>query len=246
VARLREAGVRRLAALVVTHAQADHAGGAAAVLRAFDVGLVLDGRDGVREPAGSAMAAAARRRGVRVLPALAGRRVRAGPLDLRLLWPEARVPAAGGAGPEPRAPVVSGDAPGSRAPTADGEDPNLRAVVAELHAGPLAMLLAADAESEVLSRLELAPVDVLKVSHHGSDDPGLPAVLARLRPRVATISAGTGNRYGHPAPATLRALRAAGARILRTDRDGTVRLTPAVGGLLVQRDHGRRRGSVRG
>ena len=212
VARLREAGVRRLAALVITHAQADHAGGAAAVLGAFDVGLVLDGRDGVREPTGSAMAAAARRHGVRVVPALAGRRLRAGPLDLRLLWPEPRVAAAtGGAG---------------------GEDPNLRAVVAELRAGPLSVLLAADAESEVLSTLQLAPVDVLKVSHHGSGDPGLPAVLARLRPRVATISVGAGNRYGHPAPGTLRALGAAGARVVRTDRDGTVRLMPGPGGRL--------------
>jgi competence protein ComEC len=234
VARLREAGVRRLAALVVTHAQSDHAGGAAAVLGAFDVGLVLDGRDGVREPTGSAMAAAARRHGVQIVPALAGRRVRAGPLDLRLLWPQ------------PRPAAADGGAPGSPAGAADGDDPNLRAVVAELRAGPLSVLLAADAESEVLSTLELPPVDVLKVSHHGSDDPGLPAVLARLRPRVATISVGTGNRYGHPAPATLRALRAAGARVVRTDRDGTVRLTPIAGGLLVQRAHEPGRGVVAG
>ena len=221
VARLREAGVRRLAALVVTHAQADHAGGAAAVMGAFEVGLVLDGRDGVREPTGSAMAAAARRHGVRIVPALAGRRLRAGPLDLRLLWPEPRAAAAGGEAQGARTAEVAGD-----------DDPNLRAVVAELRAGPVTALLAADAESEVLSRLELAPVDVLKVSHHGSADPGLPAVLARLRPRVATISVGAGNRYGHPARATLRALGAAGAQVVRTDRDGTVRLVPAAGGRL--------------
>ena len=64
VARLRRAGVRRLDLLVVTHAQADHDGGAAAVLRAMPVGLVLDGRDGVRDAAGARLAAEARRRRV--------------------------------------------------------------------------------------------------------------------------------------------------------------------------------------
>jgi competence protein ComEC len=100
------------------------------------------------------------------------------------------------------------------------------------------MLLTADAESDVLAGLDLGPVDVLKVSHHGSADDGLPALLDRLRPRLATVSAGAHNRYGHPAPATLRALRAAGAAVLRTDRDGTIRLTPGGHGgraLLVSR-----------
>src|SRR4051794_3742407 len=62
VARLRHAGVRRLDLLVVTHAQADHEGGAAAVMRASPVGLLLDGRDRIREPAGLRLAAEARRR----------------------------------------------------------------------------------------------------------------------------------------------------------------------------------------
>ena len=71
------------------------------------------------------------------------------------------------------------------------------------------MLLTADAESDVLAGLDLRPVDVLKVAHHGCADAGLPALLGRLRPRVATVSVGAENRYGHPAPPTLRALRAA-------------------------------------
>jgi competence protein ComEC len=180
------------------------------------VDVVLDGRDGVREPTGAAMAKAAAERGVRLVPAVAGQRLRVGLLDLRVLWPERRAAAA----------------------AAQGEDPNLRAVVAEFRAGPLSMLPAADAESDVLATLDLGPVDVLKVAHHGSDDPGLPSVLERLRPRVATISAGAGNRFGHPAVATLRALRTAGARILRTDRDGTVRLAPDADGLRVERTAG--------
>jgi competence protein ComEC len=65
----------------------------------------------------------------------------------------------------------------------------------------------------------------MKVSHHGSADPGLPELLDRLRPEVAAIEVGE-NSYGHPHPATLAALEAAVPRVYRTDRDGTVTLTP--------------------
>jgi competence protein ComEC len=224
VDRLRDAGVRRLDALVVTHASSDHEGGAPAVLEELDVGLLVDGRrvsgrepDEVGDAAVRAttpgatgppvapadpVAAAARAAEVpRVEPSV-GQTVRAGGLALRVRWPPA-VPAGA------PAPLVG--------------DHNERATVLELEAWGARVLLPADAESDVLGRLDLAPVDVLKVAHHGSADDGLPAVLARLRPRVAVIPVGRGNRYGHPAPSTLQALEDVPA-VLRTDRDGTVRL----------------------
>src|SRR3954447_17786977 len=201
VARLRHAGVRRLDLLVVTHAQADHDGGAAAVLRAMPVGMLLDGRDGVRDPLGLRMAAEARRRRVAVSAPEAGETLRAGRVELRVLSP-------------------ASEAPEDHA----GADPNQRAIVSEARVGRFRMLLTADAESDVLSTLDLEPVDVLKVSHHGSADPGLATVLDRLRPRVAAIEVGAHNTYGHPVAATLRTLRAAGAAVYRTDRDGSVRL----------------------
>jgi competence protein ComEC len=76
-------------------------------------------------------------------------------------------------------------------------------------------------------------VEAMKVSHHGSADPGLPAVLARLRPDVAAIEVGAGNDYGHPASSTLDALRAAVPRVYRTDRDGTVVLRVSGGRMTV-------------
>src|SRR6185295_13802208 len=159
VARLRHAGVGRLDLLVVTHAQADHEGGAAAVLRAMPVGMLLDGRDGVREPLGLRMAAEARRRRVVVAVPEAGQSLRAGGIELRVLSPAREVP------------EEHADA-----------DPNDRAIVAEARVGRFRMLLTADAESDVLANLDLEPVDVLKVSHHGSADPGLGELLGRLRP----------------------------------------------------------------
>jgi competence protein ComEC len=75
-------------------------------------------------------------------------------------------------------------------------------------------------------------VEVLKVSHHGSDDPGLGALLRRLRPSLALLSVGA-NSYGHPAGATLRALAAAHVSLWRTDRSGDVTVTVRRGGVAV-------------
>jgi competence protein ComEC len=211
LARLRHAGVTRLDLLVVTHAQADHDGGAASVLRAMPVSLLLDGRDGAREPDGARMAAAAAARGVRRIAPAAGQVLRVGSIVLRVLSPR----------PEPLAAHA-------------GADPNERAIVLEATVGPLRTLLTADAESDVLERLDLSTVDVLKVSHHGSADEGLAAMLPRLRPRLAVIEVGAHNLYGHPVASTMRALFAAGVRVLRTDRDGSVAVEPATAGLRVQ------------
>ncbi|HEX7298997.1 MAG TPA: DNA internalization-related competence protein ComEC/Rec2 [Solirubrobacteraceae bacterium] len=209
--RLRRAGVRRLDLLVITHAQEDHDGAAAAVLRAVPVSIVLDGRDGVHDMAGARMAAEAGRRRVRLVAAEEGQLLGVGGVAIRVLWPEP------GTGPAP-----------------PGGDPNQRAVVAEASADGVRMLLTADAESDVLGRLDLSAVDVLKVSHHGSADPGLPALLARLHPRLAAIEVGRHNPYGHPAASTLQALRAARVAVVRTDRDGSVQVEPAGEALRVR------------
>jgi competence protein ComEC len=152
----------------------------------------------------------------RPTPAYAGQSLRLGRIELRLLWP-------------PRPP------PGWRP---DG-DPNGRAVVAVASVGSFDVLLPADAESDVTAALELPPVEALKVAHHGSDDPGLPALLARTRPAFAAIEVGRGNGYGHPTAATLAALRAAVPRVVRTDRDGTVRLRVTGRGAQVERSGSR-------
>jgi competence protein ComEC len=126
--------------------------------------------------------------------------VRVGAVTIRVLSPPSR---------------PSGPAP---------EDPNPRAVVAVVSAGRFDLLLSADAESPTLSRLALPRVEAMKVPHHGSRDPGLPGILDRVRPQVAAVPVGE-NSYGHPAPSTLVALRAAGVVPHRTDREGTIRVS---------------------
>jgi competence protein ComEC len=116
---------------------------------------------------------------------------------------------------------------------APGADPNDRAIVALASAYGATALLTADAESPVLAPLDLPPVDVLKVSHHGSADPGLPALLERLRPRAALIEVGAHNTYGHPNPATLQQLTTHVPIVRRTDQDGTLRVDLHAGAATV-------------
>ena len=201
LARLRRAGVDRLAVLVVTHAQADHEGGAAAVMAHHRVGLLVDGGAGAATAEHRRLLAVAGRRGVRTVAPDAGQRIRAGPLELDVLWPHA----------EP-------------AELHAAQDPNQRAIVTRVRDGSFTALLPADAESDVTSPLALSPVTALKVAHHGSADPGLAEELARLRPAIAVIEVGRRNSYGHPTAQALAALRAV-PRLYRTDRDGTVRVS---------------------
>jgi len=196
---LRAAGVRRLDLMVSTHQSRDHQGGLHEVLQRFPTRLLLENRDGTRDPDYHRLMADADRLRVRHLAAHAGQVLRIGRMVIRVLSPRPRPPGL----PPP-------------------EDPNPRGVAAIVSSGTFDLWLSADAESDAILQLPLRPVEAMKVSHHGSSDPGLPEVLRRLRPAVAAIEVGAGNTYGHPAPSTLSALRAAVPHVYRTDRDGTV------------------------
>ena len=94
------------------------------------------------------------------------------------------------------------------------------------------MLLTADAESEAVP-IDPGPIDVLKVSHHGSADAGLGGLLDRSAPALAVISVGKDNPYGHPDPSTIRTLLARHVPVLRTDLDGSVTIDAAAGRIRV-------------
>ncbi|WP_432157140.1 ComEC/Rec2 family competence protein [Streptomyces sp. bgisy153] len=203
---LRTLGVTRVPLVVLTHFHADHVAGLPGVLRGRTVGAIET--TGFEEPEEQVefVRKEAAARGVPVGWAVVGERRRVGAVDWQVLWP-----------PRP-------------APEADG--PNDASVTLLVRSAGLRLLLLGDLEPPAQQALLRSPaarllgsVDVLKVAHHGSayQDPGLMRVVA---PRVALISVGADNTYGHPAPTTLAALRATGAVVLRTDRDGAL----AVGG----------------
>ena len=103
------------------------------------------------------------------------------------------------------------------------QDPNLLPIVVLATYGEVDALLTADAETEVTARLLSRRIEILKVAHHGSSDPGLSSELRELRPAIAVISCGRGNDYGHPTASTLATLRESpGLSLFRTDEDGHV------------------------
>jgi competence protein ComEC len=204
--KLEDVGVDGLGAVVVTHDQSDHAGGIEELLGVLPVERLLFARLG-RELIAEAAAA-----GVEPERITAGRELRSGRLRLRVLWP-------------PRELVGL---------ASRGEDPNQLALVLEARWRGFSMLLTADAEAEVVP-LDPGPVDVLKVAHHGSDDAGLRGLLERVRPRLAVISVGEENPYGHPMPSTLATLEGRRVPTLRTDKDGTIEIEVEGGSISVDR-----------
>lgn len=203
---LRSLGVTRVPLVLLTHFHADHVAGLPGVLRGRRVGVIQT--TGFQEPPDQAefvhAQAAAHR--IPVTRAVAGERRRTGGLDWQVLWPMAQ-----GA---------------SRGLTPEG--PNDSSVTLLVRAEGLTLLLLGDLEPPAQRALLRTPavaslpeVDVLKVAHHGSayQDPGL---LRRSAPRLALISCGRDNSYGHPSPRTVEALRAGGAEVLRTDRNGSI------------------------
>ena len=189
---LAQRGIDRLAALLITHTDEDHAGGAPAVLESIPVARLLCAR------ADPSTLALARRAGARLDRVLQGARLRDGAARLEVLWPSAR-------GMREAAP----------------RDPNAASLVLVLESGGFRMLLTGDAEAE-LAPVHPGDVDVLEVAHHGSEDGGLEAMLAEAEPELAVISVGADNPYGHPAPGTLATLADAGIPVLRTDLDGEI------------------------
>lgn len=186
-ATLRDLGVERLGALLVTHDDSDHSGGAAELLASLPVA-----RLGLGSPA-PALATAAEANGAAPLPLAEGGELRFGELRLSVLWP-------------PR------EAAGRPAST---DEANSLSVVLLAEWRHFSMLLTGDAESEAVP-LEPGPVDVLKVAHHGSEDEGLARLLETTVPKLAVISVGE-NHYGHPTAETLSELGEAGVRVERTD-----------------------------
>ncbi|HET8655853.1 MAG TPA: DNA internalization-related competence protein ComEC/Rec2 [Longimicrobiaceae bacterium] len=199
---LRAHGAHRLEALVLSHPDADHIGGAAAVLRGIPVGRVIEPGLPVAKPAYEAVLAEVERQHI---PWSAERRGRTLSLDgvrLDFLWPT--------------------DEMLDRA-----EESNEISGVIRLKLGQFSAILTGDAPADVEARLvELEGsglrAQVLKAGHHGSSTSSSEVFLRAVRPQLVVISVGRHNRYGHPSPVVLGRLHRLGIPVARTDLEGTV------------------------
>ena len=113
---------------------------------------------------------------------------------------------------------------------AGGNEPNANSIVLRLDYGDFSMLFMGDAEAQTEERLLNKPdlnlqATVLKVAHHGSKYASSEAFVRRVQPQAAIISDGAWNRYGHPAQSVLDRLKAANAKVYRTDLQGEVSIT---------------------
>ncbi|RBY95337.1 ComEC/Rec2 family competence protein [Blastococcus sp. TF02-8] len=199
--------IDELPLVLLSHLDADHVGGLAGALSGRDVGVVATGALSPADERAGPLAELVRSAG--------GTREVLTPGDLRT---------AGDA-------VLEVLAPSPRWATAAAEPNDLSLVVRVTVRGVRVLLtgdLGAEAEARLVRDGTDLRADVLKVPHHGSADVD-PGFLAATGARVALVSVGADNTYGHPAPRLLDLLTGLGVQVHRTDREGDLAVVGEAG-----------------
>ncbi len=198
-------GFQKLDIVALTHAHQDHLGGLRAILENFRVRQLWIGRE-VRSPALGKIEQMARDRKIPIEHEARANSFAWDNVEGKFFWPE-------NTSADPSAAAKNDDS-----------------LVLRLRYQERTILLPGDAEKgaerEMLSESgqnELR-AEALKIGHHGSKNSTTAEFLAAVKPRLAIISVGEDNPYGHPNAELLERLASAGVRVLRTDRDGAVHI----------------------
>ena len=198
---LQELGVKSLDLVVATHPHSDHIGGMDEVLSALPAKLYLDNGLPHETSTYNKLMKLVESKKIAYKAAKVGQTFNMDTVKLTVLNP-------------------SGDPiSGTRS------DLNANSVVIRATYGDTCFLFVGDAEAETEERLlanKVARCDVLKAAHHGSGYASSEAFLSAVKPGIVLISVGEGNSYGHPDPSALERYAAVGARVLRTDQQGTL------------------------
>ncbi len=195
---LKSRGVKALDIVVATHPHEDHIGGMKTVLNAFSVGKVWDSGCNHGSQTQASMLSMVKAKGIRFSTPKAGFTERIGDANVSVLAPKAGV-----------------------VDDADNNSLALRIIY-----GKTSFLLTGDlGDCERQSVAEWPESTVLKVPHHGSHNGTDLAFLRQVKPKIAVISCGKDNPYGHPHKLTLDALKFVGATTYITAESGTVVLS---------------------
>ncbi len=195
---LVDRGIRRVDVVVLTHAHPDHCGGLPAVIRRLEVGEVWISPRRFRGDCAERMLDAISARRVPFRLIRGGERTTLGSMRIAALTAER---------------------------TFKRSAENNASIVLRLVAGGRTILLTGDVEREaeaLLAETYDLRADILKVAHHGSHTSTTEPLLDAVRPRLALVSCGRHNLFGHPHAGVLSALAAHGVRVRRTDLSGSI------------------------
>jgi len=195
---LKKQGVERLKYLILTHPHADHIGGAAEVINAFEIEKIIMPKAEHTTKTFENLLVTIRSKGMKITTPVPGDEYELGSSRFKILAPN----------------------------SSNYESLNDYSVVIRLTFGNTAFLFTGDAEStsesQILSKNFEVKSDVLKVGHHGSASSTSERFLKSVSPKYAVISVGKGNSYGHPTQEVLERLNSYGVKVYRTDEVGTI------------------------
>ena len=206
-------GIRRLDSVALTHPHPDHCGGLTGLLEIFPVNSLHISPRHIATPCGRDLLENALRRRVSVEPVYSGRSF-SRPFDLQVWQSERKFKRA---------------------------RENNDSVLYRLSHGNRSLLFTGDLEKEservlIEDNTIALSSDALKVGHHGSKFSTTDEFLGRVKPRIALISSGRRNPFGHPSSQVIDRLKRHGVRIFRTDQSGTIRLQLRGNGIYIHRE----------
>lgn len=193
---------RRIDTMVVSHPHEDHYGGFVSIIERYTVGVVLLTGIETRSQSYQQFIKTAQEKNIPIYVVEKPELISLGEIQVEILYPDHSL----------KGHWIS--------------NLNNSSIVMKVSYKEIDMLLSGDAEEEQEAELVEMGVDltadILKVGHHGSDTSSTEVFIQAVKPEIAVISSGEGNKYGHPSLRTIKRLERLGINIRRTDIEGTV------------------------